>query len=207
MRKIHPTAIIYPNVQLPEEIVIGPFCIIGESGLDDLGNKRITTIQDGAIIRSHSVIYAGNQIGKNFRTGHHVVIRENNEIGDDVSIGTQSCVEHHCQLEKGVRIHSQVFVPEYTVLKEKAWLGPNAVLTNAKYPTSKDAKKKLAGCTVESKAIIGANSTILPGKIIGGSTLVGAGSVVTKDTEQLAVVIGNPAKKISSINEIEDYNQ
>src|SRR3989338_1364531 len=49
-----------------------------------------TVIGESAHIRSHTVIYPGNTIGKNFRTGHGVMIREENVIGNDVSIGTHS---------------------------------------------------------------------------------------------------------------------
>jgi UDP-3-O-[3-hydroxymyristoyl] glucosamine N-acyltransferase len=54
-----------------------------------------TIIGNGAVIRSHTVIYAGNVIGDRFQTGNKANIRELNRIGNDVSIGTLSVVEHH----------------------------------------------------------------------------------------------------------------
>ena len=48
-----------------------------------------------------------------------------------VSVGTLSVVEHHVKIANNVRIHTQVFVPEFSVLEEGCWLGPNVVLTNA----------------------------------------------------------------------------
>ena len=78
-------------------------------------------------------------------------MREFNEIGDKVSVGTHSIIEHHVTVRDGVRIHSNVFVPEYTVLEEGVWIGPNAVLTNALYPNSRDAKKELMGAKVTSR--------------------------------------------------------
>ena len=117
-----------------KNVYIGAFCIIGVPPLHKVDGELETIIGDNATIRSHSVIYAGNKIGDNFSTGHHVAIREMNTIGNNVSIGSLSCIEHHIKIEDGVRIHSQVFVPEYSVLKMNCWLGPNVVLTNAKYP-------------------------------------------------------------------------
>lgn len=67
------------------------------------------------MIRSHTVIYAGNMIGNNSHTGHSVVIREENEIPDNVSIGTHSVIEHNVKIANEVRIHSQAFIPEYSV--------------------------------------------------------------------------------------------
>jgi acetyltransferase-like isoleucine patch superfamily enzyme len=157
------------------------------------------------VIRSHTVLYAGNRIGANFQTGHGAMIREENEIADDVSVGTGSVVEHHVRIARGVRIHSQAFVPEFSVLEEECWIGPNVVITNAKYPRSPGVKESLQGALVRRFAKIGANSTLLPGIEIGEYALVGAGSVVTKDVPPRTVVAGNPARVIKTIDNL-PYN-
>jgi acetyltransferase-like isoleucine patch superfamily enzyme len=185
------TAIVYPGVTLGKNSVIEDFCIIGAplGGQQDL----LTVIGDHAVIRSHTVIYAGNVIGSHFQTGNKANIRELNIIGNNVSIGTLSVIEHHVHIEDDVRIHSQVFVPEYSILKRGAWLGPQVTLTNAKFPKHPDAKRQLTGVTVGENAKIGANATILPGVSIGGNSLIGAGSVVTKDVTPGEIVKGSPA--------------
>ena len=124
------------------------------------------------------------------------------EIGDEVSVGTLSVIEHHVKIGNRVRIHTQVFVPEYTIIEDDAWLGPNVVITNAKYPLSPGVKETLGGPIIMKGAKIGANATILPGIVIGKNALVGAGSVVTKDVPENAVVVGNPAKVIKLIKEL-----
>ena len=136
-------------------------------------------------------------------TRRKVNIREFNEIGDNVSIGTLSVIEHHVTIADSVRIHTQVFIPEYTILEEGAWIGPNVVFTNAMYPLSPGVKDSLVGPTVRKRAKIGANSTLLPGVVIGEDALVGAGSVVTKNVPDGTVVAGNPARiiKCASIQE------
>jgi acetyltransferase-like isoleucine patch superfamily enzyme len=148
------------------------------------------------------VIYAGNRIGKGFQTGHGALVREENTIGDDVSIGSGSIVEHHVKIGNRVRLHSNVFVPEFSVLEDDCWLGPNVVLTNARYPRSPKVKEQLAGSRIKRGAKIGANVTILPGVTIGEDALIGAGSVVTKDVPAGAVVAGNPARLIKMISEL-----
>ncbi|MBN2454686.1 transferase [Candidatus Woesearchaeota archaeon] len=165
-------------------------------GLQPSGKQLETKIGKNALIRSHTVIYAGNTIGDNFVTGHRVNIRENNRIGNDVSIGTASTVEYSSVIEDGVRIHTGSFIPEFTTLRKGCWIGPNVTITNARYPKSKEVKKRLKGAVVGEDAIIGANSTLLPEITIGKNALIGAGSVVTKDVPENAVMAGNPAKQI-----------
>jgi acetyltransferase-like isoleucine patch superfamily enzyme len=198
---------IYDNVTLGEGSVVEDFSIVGTPPRGVRDGDLATRIGDAAMIRSHTVIYAGNVIGRNFQTGNKVNIRESNRIGDNVSVGTLSVIEHHVEIADDVRIHTQAFVPEYSVLERGCWIGPNVVLTNAKYPLSPGAKNALAGPVIRRGAKIGANATILPGVVIGEEALVGAGAVVTKDVPPGVVVIGNPARAIGTVSELPYVNE
>ena len=196
------TAKIYGNVRLGPNCIAEDFSIVGvpPRGFDP--GQLETVIGADAVLRSHTVIYAGNIIGRGFQTGNKVNIRELNEIGDEVSIGTLSVVEHHVTIGHGVRIHTQAFVPEFSVLEDGCWIGPNVVLTNAKYPLSPGVKDQLAGPIIRRGAKIGANATILPGVVIGEHALVGAGAVVVRDVPAYAVVAGNPARVIGQLADL-----
>jgi acetyltransferase-like isoleucine patch superfamily enzyme len=189
-------------VKLGAGTVVGPYVIIGELPRGKAHGELETVIGKNSNIRSHSVIYAGNTIGDGFQTGHKVNIRELNTIGKKVSIGTHSVVEHHVEIQDEVRIHSNVFIPEFSILETGAWIGPNVVFTNAMHPMCPDVKDCLKGPTIRKHAKIGANSTLLPDIIIGEMALIGAASVVVKDVEPRAVVVGNPAKKIKMIDDL-----
>lgn len=193
---------IYKNVKIGKGAVIDDFVVIGTPPRGKKDGELMTVIGAGARIRSGTVIYSGNSIGKNFQTGHNVTIRESNIIGDDVSIGSLSCIEHTIKIGNGVRIHSQAFVPEFSVLEDRCWIGPNVVMTNAYHPQCPNVKGCLVGPSILKNAKVGANSTILPGVIIGMNSLIGAGSVVVKDVPASAVAAGNPAKVIKKISEL-----
>jgi acetyltransferase-like isoleucine patch superfamily enzyme len=202
---ISETSEIHPNVKLGDNCIVEDFAIIEAPPRGFQSGELSTVIGNNAHIRSHTVIYAGNSIGNNFHTGNKVNLRELNKIGNNISIGALSVVEHHVIIGSGLRIHTQTFIPEYTILEDESWIGPGVVFTNARYPNSPNAKKELKGCHVEMHSIIGANGTILPGVRLGKWVIVGAGFVMTKDVQAHSVVAVNPAKIINTIDKL-PYN-
>lgn len=200
MRIISPTAIIYPNVDLGDDLIIEDYCIIGlpcDNGLEGINN---TIIGNGAHIRAGSYVYSGVLIGQNFHSGNRANIREFCTIGSNVSIGTNSVIEHHVIIGDNVRIHSQAFIPEFSELRDGSWVGPNVVMTNAVYPKHPNAKNSLKGPLLMENSKIGANVTLLPGITVGRGSLVGAGSLVSSDVPDNVLAYGFPAKTIRNID-------
>lgn len=202
---IHPTALVYPNVVLHENVFIGPYCIIGEPTADYYKNPdnhefKKTEIGANSIIRSHSVIYEDVHIGENFQTGHHVTIREDSQIGNNCSVGTLSDIQGKVKIGNFVRMHSNVHIGQLSTIKDYVWLFPYTVLTNDLYPPL----DRLEGCTIEEFALVTTGSILLPGVTIGGNSLVAAGSVVSKDVKYEAVVMGVPAKERGNVRDIRD---
>lgn len=196
---IESTARVFNGVTLGDNCRVEDYCIIGVPSTGASTSDE-THIGESGVLRSFTIIYAGNRIGQRFQTGNKANIREANVIGDDVSIGTLSVIEHHVEIGSRVRIHSQAFVPEYTVIEDDVWIGPNVVLTNARYPRSPDVKRNLQGPHLCRGCMIGANATVLPGVEIGDGSLVGAGSIVTKDVPAGVIVAGTPARILREID-------
>jgi len=196
---------IYKNVKIGRNCFIGDYVIIGIPPGNKKNGELQTIIGDNAVIRSHTVIYAGNNIGDRFNTGHHVMIREKNIIGNNVSIGTNSIIEHHINIGNNVRTQANCFIPEYSLLEDDAWLGPNVVITNARYPRSKNVKENLKGAIIKKFAKIGANTTILPSLEIGENSLIGAGSLISKNIPAGVVAYGSPAVVHKKIDDLGEY--
>lgn len=135
-------------------------------------------------------MYPGVTHGKNFQTGHFVLIRENTRIGDNCVIGSGTIVEGDCTIGDNVRIQSGVYIPKHVHIGNHVFIGPRVVFTNDKYPPSKHLSKTEVGDFV----VIGAASCILPGVSIGNSSFVAAGALVTKDVPSGKMAIGHPAK-------------
>ncbi len=196
---------VYPGVILPPDAQIGEYVVLGVPPVGHQPGDLELRINSGAVIRSHSVIYAGNMIGTGLHVGHGVLIRELNQLGDGVSIGSHTVIEHHVRIGNRVRIHSNAFIPEFSILEDDTWIGPNVVFTNARYPMSPNAKRSLRGPHVCLGAKIGANATLLPGVIVGRNALIGSGTVVVRDVPDGKVVVGNPGRILKDVVDLSAY--
>ena len=151
-----------------------------------------TTVGKNAVIRSGTILYCDVIIGDFFQTGHNVVIREETRIGDRVSIGTATVIDGHTTIGNDVSLQSRVYIPTNTRIGNHVFIGPNAVLTNDRYPPTRIGG--LDGPIIKDSAAIGANATLLPGVCIGKGALVAAGAIVTRDVPDHMMAIGAPAK-------------
>ena len=186
-------------------LLLGQNCVVDPSVL--LGyptGRRIelrpVRIGDGARIRSGTAIYATVEIGARFETGHNVVIREENRIGDDCAVWNNSTIDYGCVLGHRVKIHCNVYVAQYTVIEDDVFLAPGVIIANDPHPL---CTKCMQGPTIKAGARIGVNATLLPHLVIGENSLVGAGSVVTRDVPPRAVVVGSPARVVSDVDSLE----
>jgi acetyltransferase-like isoleucine patch superfamily enzyme len=193
--------VIYPNVEVGEGTVIHEGATVGEPPRGSVAGERTTKIGAGGVVRSGTVIYAGAIIGDRFSSGHGALIREDNVIGDDCSIGTNAVLEVGNRIGNGTRVHSGCFL-ENTTLGERVFLAPHVVFTDDPHPMCPRYLECVLGATVADDVSIGANATILPGVKIGAGSLIGAGSVVTKDVEAGSVVAGTPAVRIKAVAEL-----
>ncbi len=192
---------IYPNVEIGEGTVIQDGATVGEPPRGAKPGEQKTKIGARGTIRSGTVIYAGTTIGDRFNSGHGALVREDNVIGDDCSVGTNAVLEAGNRIGNSTRIHSGCFL-EHTTLGDRVFLGPNVVFTDDPHPMCPRFLECVLGATVEDDVSIGANTTLLPGIKIGAGSLIGAGSVVTKDVEAGSVVAGNPAVRIKDVSEL-----
>jgi UDP-2-acetamido-3-amino-2,3-dideoxy-glucuronate N-acetyltransferase len=116
-------------------------------------------------------------------------------IGKRCNIGQNVVISPGVVLGEGVKIQNNVSVYTGVVCEDGVFLGPSCVFTNVINPRSFiERKNEYRKTTVKKGASIGANATIVCGHNIGRYAFVGAGSVVTKNVPDYALVYGAPAR-------------
>ena len=124
------------------------------------------------------------------------------EIGDESKIGTFVEIQKAAKIGRRVKISSHTFICEGVTIEDEVFIGHGVMFINDKYPRATTAGGELqteadwvcVPTLVKRGASIGSNATILCGVTIGERAIVGAGSVVTHDVPDGAVVAGNPAR-------------
>ncbi len=155
-------------------------------------DSRPLRIGDHAIIRSGTIIYADTTIGDRFQCGHHVLIRA------EVTIGDRCVVHHKCMLEgririgDGVKLMAHVYVPSTTEIGDMVFVGPNTTFLNDKYPMR--CARGVRGPRIEDHVSIGGGVTLCPEITVGRNSVIGAGSVVTRDVPPNTLACGVPAR-------------
>lgn len=125
-------------------------------------------------------------------------------IGDNSRIGTFVEIQKNASIGRNVKISSHTFICEGVVIEDDVFIGHNVSFINDKYPRATNAEGRPQSeadwCVIPTRvkrgASIGTSATILCGITIGENAMVGAGSVVTHDVPDGAIVAGNPARLV-----------
>jgi UDP-2-acetamido-3-amino-2,3-dideoxy-glucuronate N-acetyltransferase len=134
-------------------------------------------------------------IGAGTKIWHFSHVMSNCRIGERCNIGQNVVISPEVVIGDNVKIQNNVSVYTGVILEDDVFCGPSMVFTNVTNPRSHVARKNEYKRTlVRQGASLGANSTVVCGVTIGRYAFVGAGSVVTRDVPDYALVYGNPAR-------------
>ena len=149
-------------------------------------------VHESSYVDKGAQIGAGTKIWHFCHIGEQANIGENCTIGQNVFIAPQVKVGNHCKIQNNVSIYDGVELADYV------FCGPSMVFTNVQRPRCKYPQRGTQfylRTPIGEGASIGANATIVCGHRIGRNSFIAAGSVVTKDVPDHAIMMGNPARQ------------
>jgi UDP-2-acetamido-3-amino-2,3-dideoxy-glucuronate N-acetyltransferase len=141
------------------------------------------------------------KIGNGTYIWQYCVILKNASIGENCNINCNVFIENDVVIGNNVTIKPGVCIWDGISIEDNVMIGPNVTFINDKLPRSKNKNFKMELTKVKNGASIGAGAIIMCGIEIGAFALIGAGTIVTKDIPERALVIGNPARIIGWLNE------
>lgn len=198
---IHSGSIIGNNVRIDDNTVLGkqPMRSVNSIFKND-EELPPCKISDGCLIGAGVIIYAGCTIGEKTLVADLATVRENVTIGSKTIIGRGTAVENFCKVGSNCKLETNVYLTAYSEVEDNVFIAPGVVTSNDNFAArSQERYKHFKGVTVKKGGRIGAQATILPGKVINEDGFVAAGSVVTKDVECETIVVGNPAKELRKV--------
>jgi acetyltransferase-like isoleucine patch superfamily enzyme len=133
-------------------------------------------------------------IGQGSRIWAFAHILEKAVIGDNCNICDHTFIEGDVVVGDNVTIKSGVYLWDGLRIEDNVFIGPNATFTNDLKPRSKAYPAEYIKTLIKKGASIGANATVICGITVGTWAMVGAGSIVTNDVPNYALVYGVPAR-------------
>lgn len=204
---IHPNVVIESGVTIADNVEIFPGTYIGKvpKGAGALARK----LKFEAFVK----IGAGCCIGPNAVIFYDVRIGNNTLIGDGASIREKCTVGSRCVIGRQVMISYETYIGDQTKIMclanitGKTYIGNNVFISMQVGTANDNAigrlgydENKIMGPYIEDNVSVGLGALLLPNTRIGKYSVVGAGSVVTRDVPDYAVVMGVPAKVVRFIN-------
>ncbi len=149
-----------------------------------------------------AVIDDGCTIGSGTKIWHFSHIMPDCILGEKCNIGQNVVISPKVVLGQNVKVQNNVSIYTGVICEDDVFLGPSMVFTNIINPRSAVIRRdSYVETLVKQGASIGANATVICGNPIGKYALIGAGTVITKEVPDYALIVGNPGKQIGWVSE------
>ena len=141
-----------------------------------------------------TALVATPRVGEGTRIWAYVNVLEGATIGRDCNICDRCFIENDVVIGDRVTVKCGVSLYDGVVLEDDVFVGPDVSFSNDPRPRSGQRRETHPRTLVRAGASLGAGVVLLPGVTVGRSAMVGAGSLVTRDVPDFALVYGSPAR-------------
>ena len=193
---IHDGTKIGSRVRIDDNVVIGKLPMRAAfSTLKVTDTLPPASIGDDCLVGCFTVIYRGAVVGKKVLIADLASVREDVTIGEGTIVGRGVAIENKTTIGNYVKLETGSYITAFSTVEDRVFIAPMVTTTNDNFMGRTEERfKHTRGATVKKGGRIAANSTLLPGIVIGEDAVVAAGSVVTKNVPASKIVKGAPAK-------------
>jgi UDP-2-acetamido-3-amino-2,3-dideoxy-glucuronate N-acetyltransferase len=200
---IHADTVVGDCVRVDDHAVLGKEPMRAKAiAIPQSGNLAPLEIGDGALVGTGATLYRGARIGKGCLIADYASVREESTVGEDTIIGRGTVVENKVAIGNRCKVETGVFLAAYSKIGNGCLIAPEVAVTNDNFMGRTEARKQhYKGITIRDGGRVGANATLLPGRIIQPDGVAASGSVVTRDIPARTIVAGVPARHFRDVPE------
>ncbi|AOV08779.1 acyltransferase [Sporosarcina ureilytica] len=199
--------VIYEGTEIGDNVIIQDNAVIGKqptrakaSILPDVKKLPPAKIGAGVTVGTSAIVYANAEIDDDVFIADLATVRERVTVGEKTIVGRGVAIENDCTVGSRCKLETNCYLTAYSEIGDSVFIAPYVVTTNDNFMgRGQERFDKFKGVTVKDGGRIGANATVLPGKVIHEDGTVAAGSLVSRDVEQESLVVGAPAKEFRKV--------
>lgn len=151
-------------------------------------------------VHPSATVHPEAALGEGTKVWINVQVREGAQVGPDCVLSKDVYIDHSVSIGARCKIQNSVSVFHGVTLEDEVFVGPNACFTNDRVPRAFNEDWAVSATLIKRGASIGANATIVCGTTVGEYAMIAAGAVVTRDVEPYALVMGNPARRVATVD-------
>jgi acetyltransferase-like isoleucine patch superfamily enzyme len=197
---VHAGTVIGDACAIEDHVVLGKRPLLAASSRA-AGELAALELARGVRVGTGAVVCAGASIAAGTIIGDQAFVRERAAIGEGSVIGRGSVVDNDVRVGDRVKVQTNVYLAAFTTVEDDVFIGPGVTSTNDDTMGRHPAGAALRGALLRRACRVGAGAVLTPGVEIGAEAFVAAGSIVTRDVPERAVVMGAPARVVREVGE------
>ena len=200
---IHDGTVVGAGCVIEDGVVLGKRPRLARHSTAPRGDLPGLVLGERVTVCCGGIVFAGARIDADVILGDQSFVRERASVGPASVIGRGSVLDPGVRVGARVRVQTDVYITQGSILEDDVFVGPGACTTNDDTMSRHDASYELRGATLRRACRVGGGAVLVPGVEIGEEAFVGAGAVVTRDVPARTLVVGSPARELRHVSDAE----